>query len=78
MTSTKSCFIVGLPSAGKTSFLAALAYSLEQRETPTHLRWEQFSGNQRYLAKLAETWCAGSQVPRTMPDTQQESLRGTL
>lgn len=75
MTSTKSCFIVGLPSAGKTSFLAALAYSLEQWETPTCLRWEQFSGNQRYLAKLAETWCAGSQVPRTMLDTQQESLR---
>lgn len=74
MTSTKSCFIVGLPSAGKTSFLAALAYSLVQRETPTRLCWQQFSGNQQYLAKLAETWCAGSQVPRTMPDTQQESL----
>ncbi len=75
MTSKRSCFIVGFPSAGKTSFLAALAYSLEQRETPTRLLWEQFSGNQRYLAKLAETWCAGGQVPRTMPDTQQESLR---
>lgn len=75
MSSIRSCFIVGMPSAGKTSFLAALAYSLEQRETPTCLRWEHFSGNQQYLAKLAETWCAGSQVPRTMPDTQQESLR---
>lgn len=75
MTSTKSCFIMGLPSAGKTSFLAALAYSLEQRKDPTYLRWEQFSGNQQYLAKLAETWCAGSKVPRTMPDAQQESLR---
>lgn len=74
MTSTKSCFIVGLPSAGKTSFLAALAYSLQQRETPTCLQWEHFSGNQQYLAKLAETWCAGSLVPRTMPDTQQEAL----
>ena len=78
MTSTKSCFIVGLPSTGKTSFLAALAYSLEQRKIPTRLRWEQFSGNQRYLAKLAETWCAGIQVPRTMLDTQQESLRLSL
>lgn len=74
MTSTKSCFIVGLPSAGKTSFLAALAYSLQQRETTTCLHWEQFSGNQQYLAKLAETWCAGSLVPRTMSDTQQEAL----
>lgn len=75
MTSRKSCFIVGFPSAGKTSFLAALAYSLEQRETSTHLHWERFSGNQRYLASLAETWCSGKQVPRTMPDTQQEALR---
>ncbi len=71
---TRSCFIVGFPSAGKTSFLAALAYSLEQRETPTRLKWEQFSGNQQYLVKLAETWCAGSQVPRTMLNTQQDAL----
>lgn len=75
MTSTKSCFIAGLPSAGKTSFLAALAYSLEQRNPPTRLHWEQFSGNQQYLAKLAEMWCAGSRVPRTISDNQQESLR---
>lgn len=74
MTNTKSCFIVGLPSAGKTSFLAALAYSLQQGNIPSHLHWEKFSGNQQYLAKLAETWCSGSKVQRTMPDAQQESL----
>lgn len=74
MTSKKSCFIAGLPSTGKTSYLAALAYSLQQRETPTRLQWEHFSGNQQYLAKLAETWCAGSLVPRTLPGTQQETL----
>lgn len=49
---TRSCFIVGFPSAGKTSFLAALAYSLEQRETPTRLKWEQFSGNQCSATKF--------------------------
>lgn len=74
MTNIRSCFIVGFPSAGKTSFLAALAYSLEQGESPTRLCWERFSGNQQYLTKLAETWCAGKQVPRTIPDTQQEAL----
>lgn len=70
-----SCFILGLPAAGKTSFLAALAYSLEQTDMPTKLKLDRFTGNHQYLALLAETWAKGEKVPRTNPGTEQERLR---
>ena len=69
-----SCFILGLPAAGKTSFLAALAYSLEQTDIQTKLKWDRFTGNHQYLALLAETWAKGEKVPRTNPGTEQERL----
>lgn len=69
-----SCFILGLPAAGKTSFLAALAYSLEQADIQTKLKWDRFTGNHQYLALLAETWAKVEKVPRTNPGTEQEHL----
>lgn len=75
MTSSKSCFILGLPSVGKTSYLAALAFSMQQDDVPTMLRWDHFSGNQKYLVKLAETWSSGSSVPRTNRAAEQAVLR---
>lgn len=54
MTISKTCFILGLPAAGKTSYLAALAYSLQQRRVETKLHWAKFSGNQQYLGNLAK------------------------
>ncbi len=74
MINSKSCFILGLPSAGKTSYLAALAFSMQQNDVPTMLRWDHFSGNQKYLVKLAETWSSGSSVPRTNRATEQAVL----
>lgn len=62
MNTSKSCFIIGLPAAGKTSYLAALAYSLEQQNIPTKLQWKSFSGNQQYLTKLAEKWLTAEAV----------------
>ena len=69
-----SCFILGLPAAGKTSFLAALAYSLEQTDIQTKLKWDRFTGNHQYLALLAETWAKAEKVQRTNPGTEQEHL----
>ena len=72
----KSCFILGLPAAGKTSYLAALAYSLEQTDIQTKFRWDKFTENHQYLALLAETWARGEKVPRTNPGIgmQQDRL----
>ncbi|EMS72802.1 TRAFAC clade GTPase domain-containing protein [Ruminiclostridium cellobioparum] len=71
---SKSCFILGLPSAGKTSYLAALAYSLQQKQVETKLHWESFSGDHQYLASLAETWLTAEPVSRTSTGLQQTSL----
>lgn len=70
-----SCFILGLPAAGKTSYLAALAYSLEQTDIQTKFKWDKFTENHQYLAMLAETWARGEEVPRTNPGIEQERLR---
>ncbi|MGN1157269.1 MAG: hypothetical protein ACI4TK_13930 [Agathobacter sp.] len=74
MTDSKSCFILGLPSAGKTSYLAALAYSLQQKQVETKLHWAIFSGDQQYLANLAQTWLTAEPVSRTSIGLQQEKL----
>lgn len=78
MNTSKSCFIIGLPAAGKTSYLAALAYSLEQQNIPTKLQWKSFSGNQQYLTKLAEKWLTAEPVDRTSFSLEQRSLSWCL
>lgn len=69
-----SCFILGLPAAGKTSYLAALAYSLEQTDIQTKFKWDRFTENHQYLTLLSETWAKGEKVPRTNSGTEQERL----
>lgn len=74
MTNSKSYFILGLPAAGKTSYLSALAYSLQQRKIETKLHWHKYSGNQQYLANLSTTWAAAEPVARTSIANQQNCL----
>lgn len=74
MTNSKSCFILGLPAAGKTSYLSALAYSLQQGVIETKLHWNRYSGNQQYLANLSTTWAAAESVSRTSISNQQNCL----
>lgn len=74
MTNSRSCFILGLPAAGKTSYLSALAYSLQQGKVETKLHWNKYSGNQQYLANLSTTWVAAEPVSRTSIANQQNCL----
>lgn len=74
MTNSRSCFILGLPAAGKTSYLSALAYSLQQGKVETKLHWNKYSGNQQYLANLSTTWAAAEPVLRTSIANQQNCL----
>lgn len=74
MTTSKSCFILGLPAAGKTSYLAALAYLLQQKAVETKLHWKNFTNDHQYLASLAETWLKCEPVSRTSMGLQQQSL----
>lgn len=70
----KSCFIIGLPSAGKTTYLAALSFSLEQKKIKTKLHWDTFTENHQYLTNLANTWLEATPVSRTNIMSQQASL----
>ena len=74
MTNSKSCFILGLPEAGKTSYLAALAYSLEQREVDTFLKWGKYTGDHQYIANLEQKWLAAEPVERTSVALQKNCL----
>jgi hypothetical protein len=73
MIQSKSCFIIGLPEAGKTSYLAALAYSLRQKDIKTKLCWKKFTENHQYLTTLANTWLEYEKVSRTRIGMQETS-----
>lgn len=73
--SDRMCFIMGLPSAGKTSFLAALSYSLIQKAEATKLSWPRFTENHQYLTQLSEMWLAGEAPARTQEAAQQMALQ---
>lgn len=69
----KTCFIMGLPSAGKTTFLAALSHSIQQpNKTVLHLK--RYIGNQQYLTRLNETWSGLEEVSRTSVDNEETNL----
>ena len=70
----KACFIIGLPNAGKTTYLAALSYALMQKKTKTKLHFSRYSGNQQYFAKLANVWLEATEVARTSKQIEQASL----
>lgn len=70
----KSCFIMGLPSAGKTTYLAALSYLLQQTDIETKLHWPSFTGDEQYFTQLSNIWLTASQVSRTSVAAQQKSI----
>lgn len=69
----RKCFIVGLPSAGKTTFLAALWYSLCDNGK-TILNLKKLIGNQKYLSDLSSTWAGFDKVSRTSIYGEQEEI----
>lgn len=59
------CFIMGLPNAGKTTFLAALWYVITNGENDVQLELLRIDGNTNYLAKLSEQWLECKALART-------------
>lgn len=58
--------IVGLPSSGKTTFLAALWHLVESEEDEEcRLKLEAYEGDLVYLNQIAEAWRNFEEVPRT-------------
>lgn len=56
---------IGLPSMGKTTFLAALWHVVESRELDAALLLARLEGNSEYISKLREKWIACEELGRT-------------
>lgn len=62
--------LVGLPSTGKTSFLAALWYMVNQPDIECALRLDRLQGDLKYLNQIRAAWLAYQPVPRTGMDSE--------
>ena len=66
-----SFLLIGLPSTGKTTFLAALWYAIQQRQSPTALVLKKLDGESKYLNEIRDAWLAYKPVGRTQFDTEK-------
>lgn len=62
--------LVGLPSTGKTSFLAALWYAIQQKQSPTALVLKRLDGDSAYLNNICDAWLAFEPVGRNQTDIE--------
>jgi hypothetical protein len=65
MSSEGSILMVGLPKAGKTTFLAALWHQLESAEIPMALTARELQPDREFLNKIREAWLSYEEVART-------------
>lgn len=63
---TKKSFIIGLPESGKTTFLGALAYTLNSCTTVDTMYALDKIENMDYMRELSETWSKCEKMSRTM------------
>lgn len=57
--------IIGLPSSGKTTFLAALWHLLDAGEVSSKFVLDKLEGDRTHLNTIAEAWRKCEEVPRT-------------
>lgn len=60
--------LIGLPSAGKTSFLAALWYMVSQESVHCGLTLESLEGDSKYLNVIRDAWAKYKPVPRNQAE----------
>ena len=63
--------LIGLPSTGKTSFLAALWYMVNQSEIQCALALDHLEGDSRYLNQIRDSWLEYKPVPRNPLDSEK-------
>ena len=75
-TSMPSSIVVcGLPSSGKTTFLAALWHLVQSKETNTALTLESLVyGQYEYVNAIRERWLKGRQQTRTVGDVRKVGI----
>ncbi len=63
--------LVGLPSTGKTTFLAALWHVVESSEVPEALRLVRLHGIRDHLNKIRQDWLNCKPLERTLPAAEK-------
>lgn len=63
--------LIGPPSSGKTSFLAALWYMVGQSKVDCGLNLDHLEGDSQYLNLIRDAWSEYRPVPRNMADTEK-------
>ena len=70
----KKLFIMGAPNAGKSTFLAALWHSINQKDVGTKLTLKRMSGDLNYLHVIEKKWLEVEQLERTVIGQEQDNL----
>jgi len=70
LTSYKQ-LIIGLPEAGKTTFLAALWHVVTSKEVDGSLQLIKLDGDRKHLNKIRKAWLEYRKVGRTIPTTEE-------
>ncbi len=66
-------FIMGLPGAGKTTFLAALWHVLNNSQNVS-IKSNKLIGDQSYLADISKKWVDANALDRTKRSAEQRNL----
>lgn len=70
----KKIFIMGAPNAGKSTYLAALWYSINQKKLKTRMSLEKMGNNSQYLYSLSKKWLEIEQLERTVIGQEMPEL----
>lgn len=70
----KNLFIMGAPNAGKSTFLAALWHSINQKDVHTDLTLVRMTGDANYLCGIEQKWIEVENLERTVIGQEQENL----
>ena len=68
---THNFLLIGLPSTGKTSFLAALWFAIQQSVTATGLVLKKLDGDSTYLNAIRTAWLTYKPVGRNPTDSEK-------
>lgn len=74
---TEKYFIMGLPAAGKTTYLAALWYVLDN-STDSSLKIKNYAGDHTYITNIANKWANVDELPRTQKSTEELKIELSL
>jgi len=73
MNNLKRCYIMGLPNAGKTTYLAALWFSLNSPLMQNKIKLKTMC-NATYLAELSKKWVNAEQLGRTKLGSEETDI----